>query len=202
MNRTPIGINSLFELLNSISQFADRKIRLYALGGTALTIRGIKPSTLDIDINVGSESEYQYISGLFEEMGFKKDGTMKWTTQEGLRFDLFHSSNILGTQLLPDSLKNAKFIRRFGSIELYTLSLENIIISKLARGFDRDFDDIKLILEKEKINVTNLADRYRKTMQDSIVSHFKQKFLDLIDIKYREWGKKLNTKLIEEVKKW
>jgi hypothetical protein len=202
MNPVPIGVDTLFGLLDSLSTFAEHKIRLYALGGTALTILGIKPSTLDIDINVGSEAEYRYISSLFEELGFQKEGTMKWTTQEGLRFDLFHSSNILGTQLLPDCLTKAKFIRKVGSIELYTLSPEDIIISKLARGIDRDFDDIRLILDHEKINLNSLATRYRNTMQDSVVSLHKQKFLDLIDIKYKEWGRKPNTRLIAEVRKW
>ena len=131
-NKEEIDAQRLFELLSSISKFVDRKITMYALGGTALTILNIKRSTLDIDINIASTSEYEYICRLFEQIGFEKTGIIRWISQEGLAFDLFHGSFILGTALLPDSLKLSKFIKNFGNIELYTLSLEDIIISKLA----------------------------------------------------------------------
>ncbi len=78
---------------------------MYALGGTALTILNIKKSTLDIDVNIETIKEYEYICKLFEQIGFEKKGTIRWITQEGLAFDVFHSSNILGTELLPDCLK-------------------------------------------------------------------------------------------------
>ena len=35
--------NELFELLESLVPYIEEKIQLYALGGTALTILGIKP---------------------------------------------------------------------------------------------------------------------------------------------------------------
>ena len=39
-------------------------------------------------------------------------------------------------------------------------------------------------------------------MENSAVAFYKQKLLDLIEIKFGQWGFKLNTKLISEVKKW
>jgi hypothetical protein len=175
---------------------------MYALGGTALTILHIKRSTLDIDINIDSNAEYTYICKIFEQIGFEKTGGIRWLTQEGLAFDLFYGSNILGTTLLPDCLGEAKFIQSFGNIELYTLSLYDIIISKLARGDSRDFDDIKSIFDNEKIDVENLTERYRKTMDASIVANHKQKLLDLIELKFREWEFPMDEELLNEVKKW
>ena len=90
----------------------------------------------------------------------------------------------------------------FGKIELYTLSLEDIIISKLARGDARDFIDIKSILDTKKMDLNYLANRYKETMQNSTVACYKQKLLDLIEIKFNQWGWKLNHNLIAEVKKW
>lgn len=200
MNKQEINAERLFELLESISKFIEKKINMYALGGTALTILGIKNSTLDIDINIDSEKEYKYICNIFEKIGFEKKGEIRWFTQEGLAFDLFHSSYIIGTDLLPDCLKNSKYIRSFGNIKLYTLSLEDIIISKLARGDPRDFDDIKSIINK--IDIKKLIQRYKKTMESSAVSHYKQKLLDLIEIKFSEWGIGIDFEIINEVKEW
>jgi hypothetical protein len=53
--------DELFELLASISKYLERKIKMYALGGTALTILGIKPSTLDVDIDIYSGKDYVYV---------------------------------------------------------------------------------------------------------------------------------------------
>ena len=201
-NAKEVNAEELFELLRSISKFIEKKVRMYALGGTALTILNIKASTRDIDVNIDAREEYEYICRIFEDMGFEKTGTYRWITQEGLAFDLFWGSNILGTSLLPDCLEKAKYIDSFGNIELYTLSLYDVIISKLARGDQRDFDDIKSIFMKEKISLRKLAERYKETMETSVVAHYRQKLLDLIEIKFREWRFKLDKKLIEEVKKW
>jgi len=200
-NREKVNAKKLFELLESISKFAEREINMYALGGTALTILSIKDSTLDIDINIGSEKEYIYICRIFEQIGFEKKGMFRWFTQEGLAFDLFHSFNILGTELLPDCMEKSRYIKLFGKIKLYTLSLEDIIISKLARGDPRDFDDIKSILEK-RIDIKKLVQRYKKTMESSVVSNYKQKLLDLIEIKFKEWKFNMDDELIGEVKRW
>ncbi len=200
-NKKEINANELFELLESLSKFIEKKTKMYALGGTALTILNIKQSTLDIDINIHSDKEYKYICKIFEQIGFEKTGHIRWITQEGLAFDVFHSSYILGTDLLPDCLEKSKHIQSFGKIELYTLSLYDVIISKLARGDSRDFDDVKRIFEKEKIDLKELVSRYKETMQTSIVANYKQKLLDLIEIKFKEWNME-NKEIINEVKKW
>jgi len=175
---------------------------MYALGGTALTILNIKKSTLDIDINIENTKKYRYVCEVFDKIGFERIGIIRWRTQEGLAFDLFHSSNILGTDLLEDCLEISKFIRSFGNIELYTLSTLDIVISKLARGDSRDFDDIKMIFDKEKINLKELVDRYKETMETSVVAQYEQKLIDLIHFKFQDWNFPLDKKLIEEVEKW
>ena len=44
-NKEEINAKILYELLGSISGFIEKEINMYALGGTALTILGIKQST-------------------------------------------------------------------------------------------------------------------------------------------------------------
>ncbi|MEA3514688.1 MAG: DUF6036 family nucleotidyltransferase [Nanoarchaeota archaeon] len=201
-NKKEINAEVLFEFIQSISGFFEEEIEMYALGGTALTILHIKPSTLDIDINIDKMEEYRYTCKIFEQIGFEKKGVFRWLSQEGMAFDLFYGSNILGTDLLPDCLDKSKYIRSFGKIKLYTLSIYDIIISKLARGDMRDFDDLKRVFEKKEIDLQMLIQRYKETMDISIVADYKQKLLDLIEIKFKEWKFSLNRGIIEEVKKW
>lgn len=200
-NEKEINAEELFELIRSISKFIEKEIKMYALGGTALTILNIKKSTMDVDINIESNDEYNYICKIFENLGFERNG-IRWISQEGLAFDLFYGSNILGTELLPNCIEKSKFIKSFDNIKLYTLPLEDIIISKLARGDSRDFDDIKRILSVEKINLKKLVQRYKETMETSIVANYQRKLLDLIDIKFKEWEFSTDNNLIEEIKEW
>ena len=200
-NKKEINAEELFELIESISKFIEKEIRMYALGGTALTILNIKKSTRDVDINIESNDEYQYICKIFDDLGFEKTG-IRWISQEGLAFDMFYGSNILGTELLSDCIDKSKLIKSFGNIKLYTLPLEDIIISKLARGDSRDFDDIKMILKTNKINLKYLVQRYKETMETSIVACYQQKLLDLIEIKFKEWKFSLDNDLIDGVKGW
>jgi hypothetical protein len=200
-NEKEINAEELFELIESISKFIEKEIKMYALGGTALTILNIKKSTRDVDINIESDAEYQYICKIFDDLGFEKKG-IRWISQEGLAFDMFHGPNIMGTELLPDCISKSKFIKSFGNIKLYTLPLEDIIISKLARGDLRDFDDIKEILSIKKINLRKLIRRYKETMETSTVANYQQKLLDLIEIKFKEWKLSLDNDLINEIKEW
>lgn len=200
-NDKEVNPEEFFELVESISKYIEREVKMYALGGTAMTLLNIKKSTRDIDINIESSPEYEYICKIFHQLGFERKG-IRWITQEGLAFDIFYGSNILGTELLPDCIDKSDFIKSFGNIKIYTLSLEDIIISKLARGDSRDFDDIKMILKTDKINLKSFVQRYKKTMETSVVAHYKQKLLDLIEIKFKEWNFNLDTDLINTVKKW
>ena len=195
-NDKEIDAEELFELINSISKFVEIKINFYALGGTALTILNIKKSTRDIDINIESRKEYNYICKIFEELDFQRQG-IRWLSQEGLAFDMFYGSNIMGTELLENSISKSRFIKSFGKIKLHTLPLEDIIISKLARGDSRDFDDIKRILETNKININNLVRRYKETMKNSIVANYQQKILDLVEIKFNEWNFNSDKKIMK-----
>jgi len=80
-NTKETNAEELFELLASISKYIEEKIKMYALGGTALTLLKLKPSTLDIDINIHSDNEYHYVYELFEQIGFKKIGMIRWLAQ-------------------------------------------------------------------------------------------------------------------------
>jgi len=53
-----------------------------------------------------------------------------------------------------------------------------------------------------EIDLNYLARRYKETMENSAVAFYKQKLLDLIEIKFSQWNFKFDNELITEVKKW
>lgn len=200
-NRDALNKTDLLALIKDIDSYAQQHYDLYALGGTALTLRDIKDSTLDVDINI-PEDQKDALTKLFEKLGFQQLGTHRWRAQEGFAFDLFTGNDILGTHLPDDTTQQAHPITTYQHITLYALSNQDIIISKLTRGDDRDFADIKTILEHQTIDLHALTRRYQQTMQDSVVAQHKQKLLDLIEIKLPQWGFEKPQELIKEVKQW
>lgn len=178
MNSHNIDTTRLLNFLESLDPYFDRQIKLYALGGTALTLLQIKTSTIDIDFNVATKKEYDYTQALFEKLGFEKTGPIRFKTQEGIAFDLFHSEYILGTQLPQDCLSKSKLIKQFSNLTIYTLPIVYIIISKLARADTRDYEDIKTILEVETIDLQELLNEYKAVAENSVISKYKTKILE------------------------
>jgi len=133
----------------------DKKLELYAIGGTAMVLAGYKPSTRDLDfLTSAKQSE---IKKIFDAIGLDEieDCAMcnKWRFNNK-RLDIFYMETgmIMGFPLTNNWKKKSKLIRKSGKIKIFILNWEDIISTKLARGEHRDFEDILKILEKEDIN--------------------------------------------------
>ncbi len=202
MNQPDISRQQLMDLLEKINEFLDMRIDVFAVGGTALTLLGLKDSTRDIDLNIDSNDGRKKIEELFNAMNFKKTSGIGWETDVGFRIDLFSNGYIFCTQLPGDYAKLSKEIRNLGRLRLFAISPCDIIITKLGRGDGRDFDDIETIFRKEKIDVKKLADRFIKTMGNSMAPNAKGNMLILLKEKMKEWGIKADANAVEKVEKW
>jgi hypothetical protein len=158
------------ELLSEISgwnRFFKRKIHLIACGGTALTILGLKESTKDIDFIVPNVDEYRYLIDILKKIGYKSDAGNGWSRNKKYVFDLFRGKFVHTTELLESPLLegNNIFFEEFTHVYLGILNLYDLIISKLFRGAQVDFDDCLILYESKKsqINIKKLKERFKET---------------------------------------
>ncbi len=191
----------LYSILERISPSFTKPVHFYTFGGTALSILGIKKTDNNADINIDSEDEYRYTSKVFESLGFERVSQIRWRTQEGYTIDLFLNKFIMNVQLLNDNSDGAKHIKDFGNIKIYTINTYDLIISKLARSEEQDFEDIKLLMDFENIYTGELINRYKKTMAKS-GRLTKEKLLRLVETKFKEWNKKVAKEQIDGIKRW
>lgn len=151
-------------LLTSLAQwnsFLKRKVHLIACGETAMTLLNIKESTRDIDFMVPKEGEYKYLVKTIQLLGYKNVPSYGWARSgEVFVFDLFPGNRIHTTDLLDDPLQEGKhvLIKEFSHIYLGVLNDYDLIVSKLFRGSEVDFQDCAHLIEahKDEINIEKL----------------------------------------------
>lgn len=142
------------------------KIHLIACGGTALTLLGYKPSTVDVDFVIPVEKEHKRLLKFLAQAGYEQRGGHRWQRPgEVIVFDLFAGNYVYTTGLLDSPLDEGRHrkIREFKKIYLGALNPVDLIITKLFRGSEVDFQDCEILFRSEKIDMSVLDERYRET---------------------------------------
>ncbi|MFT4309079.1 MAG: DUF6036 family nucleotidyltransferase [Candidatus Woesearchaeota archaeon] len=146
-----IGIT---ELLTEINSVLNHRVSVYAIGGTALLYRGLKSSTKDIDIIVGTRREYNELVMILRQIGFIPRIPDKYYSNMNLsqilvrddyRIDLFEKS-VCSKFMLSESMI-ARSDRIFGMDKLsFSLcSNEDVFMFKTMTDREGDLDDCMTI---------------------------------------------------------
>lgn len=134
-----IKAGRLIEFLREVDKELEKEIRLNAVGGTAMTLLGLKTSTLDIDFDMTPEDK--------KELERVLD-----IIPHGFKVDRFTGGYIFSQQLPDDYLKNLQPIdEKFGKIRLFALAPVDIVATKIARLNERDEQDIESCIKKYKL---------------------------------------------------
>ena len=142
------------------------KIRMIACGGTAMTLLGYKESTKDVDFLIPDTQDYERLIRFLKAAGYQPASGHSWKRPgEVLVFDLFLGDRVYQTDLLSSPLRKGghRKIREWKKIYLGVLNPPDLIITKLFRGDQVDFDDCYVVVQKEKPDLRKLEKRYRET---------------------------------------
>lgn len=145
-----IDKNDLLSWLAEKEELLEKEITLIAVGGTAMTLLGLKSSTFDIDFCLTTADKK-----IFEKIMNKKD--KQW------KIDLFVDGYIFSEQLPDDYGDKSKEIKRMKHIVLKALDPADIIITKAARLNARDEEDIAALVKFVKKN--DLLNRFEKVVK-------------------------------------
>ncbi len=128
---TSLVLQSFFERLGE--RLAD-PATFYLLGGSALCLLGSPRETLDVDYFIEDASQ-------------ETELTLKNLSTE-LKLDL--ESVPLGEfiPLPPEAESRRRFVGRFGRLDVYIFDLYSIALSKIARGFESDLEDVEFLLRQ------------------------------------------------------
>jgi hypothetical protein len=129
-----------------VDKEVSRKITLVAVGGTAMTLLDLKPSTIDIDFTVPSGDKLEL------------DKALK-SVPHGYKVDVWIDGTVFCTTLPDDYLDRSRDIISFKHITLKALHPVDIIVTKIGRLDARDMQDIAACIKKFQLSKKEIETR-------------------------------------------
>ena len=142
----PCDKSALLEFLEVLNDDLTRKITLVAAGGTAMTLLGLKPSTIDIDFTIPSVDLLEF------------ERTLK-NNPPGYKVDKWADGYVFCQSLPADYLDKSMKIKEYSHILLKALQPVDIVVTKIGRLNQRDIQDIETCIREFKISKDEIIAR-------------------------------------------
>ena len=170
----PVTPETLTEFLTRLGERYSDQATLYLLGGSALLLLGNPRQTLDIDYTTDLNPQQQ-----------KALETIMNQLAARYRLDVEAVPIAEFVPLPPGAEIRRRFVGRFGKVDVYLFDLYTIALSKIARGFETDMDDVMFLIKSNLIDLAELRRHFQSVLPraeqtDIIPSEFQQYFQDLL----------------------
>jgi Nucleotidyltransferase of unknown function (DUF6036) len=138
--------------LQQLGRTFHKPARLYLVGGAALVHLGVRPGfTQDIDIQVGGANEGELIVAI-----------QRLIQQMQVNIEFASPADFMP---LPSQWEtHARFVGRYGMIDVFYFDFYSIALSKIERGNNRDIADVKLLVQQGIITLHELDGAYQEVL--------------------------------------
>ena len=169
----PVTETGLRAFLERLGKQYQGTATFYLLGGGALCLLGNPRGTMDLD--------YWYAIASEEEAQFK---TVVEKLAEEMRLDIEDVPLDEFVPLAPGAYERRQLVGHFGGIEVYIFDLYTIALSKIARGFESDVEDVVFMLREDLIEFDELEQFFKQVLPqasqaDIIPKEFENRFAKL-----------------------
>jgi hypothetical protein len=134
----------------------DSPVSLYLLGGGALSLLGNIRETRDLDYTA------ELPATLLEK--FRQVATQ---VAYEMHLDLEEVPISEFVPLPPNAQQRRRFVGRFGHLDVYVFDPYTIALSKIARAFESDLDDVMFLLRQNLIELVEL-ERYFEAIRPTV----------------------------------
>ena len=146
----------------------------YLLGGSALCLLGNLRQTLDIDyaVELAPDDSLEPLEAALTELASE------------MQLDLENVPLAEFIPLLPQAHERRRLVGRFGGMDVYIFDLYSIALSKIARGFDSDLEDVLFMLREGLIEYGDLEGHFNDVLPqapkaDIVPSEFRAYFEEI-----------------------
>lgn len=154
---------------------------VYLVGGSAMVAEGHKHSSRDIDLgfDVTDEQAFYEVARAVADRG-------------RYLLDLAPDPTRRSMIETPDWRKRSLPYGRFGSIEVRYWNAEDIVLNKVSRGTQEDWDDIESILRRTPTARSSLEGRFQEMYTASRPSDEKRMFRERFQLFLQDFGPRLS----------
>ena len=148
--RPNVDKKAIESFLQQLGRTFRKAGRLYLVGGAALVHAGVRPGfTQDINIQVGGANESEFIIGI-----------QRLIQQMQINVEFASPQDFIP---LPSQWEaHAQFVARYGQIDVFYFDFYSIALSKIERGTTRDIEDVKLLVQQQRIELNELDAAYQE----------------------------------------
>ncbi len=178
--------------LGEIGRRVKKQIDIYLIGGCAMSFRGLKESTKDVDIVLRDAKSFEaFCDALFgaqyadaelvKIIGEYRnlEAAKMFENKDKFHLDLF-VGRVCGKMKLSDAMAGrAEFYRTYGHMSIYLIAKEDIFLFKslASEGRKRDLDDMRVIypnLDWKTMEKELEAQRFEKELLEHMVKRFEE----------------------------
>jgi hypothetical protein len=150
--RNSVDKSAIEAFLQQLGRVFHKPARLYLVGGAALVHAGIRPGfTMDIDVQVSGANEGELIVAIQKLI-------------ERLRINIEFAAPGDFIPLPSHWQEHARFVGRYGSVDVFYFDFYSIALSKIERGNSRDIADVKLLVQEGIVTLTELDAAYQEVL--------------------------------------
>ena len=150
--------DELEQLLEKVASKIESPVKIYMIGGCALSFKNLKARTKDIDIIVTSQEDFNIFHKSMKENGFQPMGeresefyltALAVYKKDESRIDVFLKQVGKMLFLTKSMIKRAEKYKKFGKLDVYLVSNEDIFLFKTMTSREGDILDCDKIMQGE-----------------------------------------------------
>ena len=142
-------ILQIFSNMDSELCGLQRRLKIYCLGGTKMTLCDLRDFSRDLDFIVSRE-DWRVLSGITDAIEQK----------ERIRLDVFPDGQLPGYNYENYAQNARRMPYFFNQIEIYVIDEADFILTKMLAGRSRDQEDITAVLEQTPVSRELVLERY------------------------------------------
>jgi len=169
-----IDIRQQEELLMAVGKMLPKKMVVYAIGGTAMMLLGIKNSTLDIDFIFERKEERKEFMEALKKLGAKSyDNALAYGTKENIplmlelgnsRFDMF-LDKVVSSVFSKSMKERARQAHEFGNLIVKVAEPSDIMLMKSATSREKDAEDIIAVISRHIVDWNALVEEAQEQVK-------------------------------------
>jgi hypothetical protein len=161
--RRPVDAPRIREFLQALGSRFRHPGRVYLVGGTTIVLQGLRAQSADIDLTF--ETDPAHRAELVRAIRELKD-SMDVNVEEVSPAEFIP---------LPEGHESrAAFVGRYGFLDVYHFDPYSTALSKIERGADKDFDDVRALIRSGMIAWGRLKGYFDRVMETYGVRSLRQ----------------------------